>query len=61
VAAAGALCAAAVPAKTFLVRFARWGARKYKPAAGEIAPVDFLNFFRLVDLARCLGGYRPIR
>jgi len=26
----------------FFVRLARWGARKYTPAAGEIAPVDFL-------------------
>jgi rhamnosyltransferase len=26
----------------FFVRLARWGARKYKPAAGEIVPVDFL-------------------
>jgi rhamnosyltransferase len=26
----------------FFVRLARWGARRYKPAAGEIVPVDFL-------------------
>jgi rhamnosyltransferase len=26
----------------FFVRLAGWGARKYKPAAGEIVPVDFL-------------------
>jgi rhamnosyltransferase len=26
----------------FFVRLARWGARKYKPAAGETVPVDFL-------------------
>ena len=26
----------------FFVRLARWGARKYRPAAGEIVPVDFL-------------------
>ena len=26
----------------FFVRLARWGARKYKPAPGEIVPVDFL-------------------
>jgi rhamnosyltransferase len=26
----------------FFVRLARWGARKYKPGAGETVPVDFL-------------------
>jgi rhamnosyltransferase len=26
----------------FFVRLARWGARKYKPAPGEVVPVDFL-------------------
>jgi rhamnosyltransferase len=26
----------------FFVRLARWGARKYRPVAGEIVPVDFL-------------------
>src|SRR5215467_4129106 len=26
----------------FFVRLARWGARKYRPAFGEIVPVDFL-------------------
>jgi rhamnosyltransferase len=26
----------------FFVRLVRWGARKYKPAPGEIVPVDFL-------------------
>jgi hypothetical protein len=24
------------------LRLARWGARKYRPVAGEIVPVDFL-------------------
>jgi rhamnosyltransferase len=26
----------------FFVRFSRWGARRYRPTAGEIVPVDFL-------------------
>ena len=36
----------------FFVRLARWGVRKYKPAAGEIVPVDFLiNSGSLISLA----------
>jgi rhamnosyltransferase len=43
----------------FFVRFARWGTRRYRPAIGEVVPVDFLISSGLLVALDALADIGP--